>query len=74
MLVYHGISLLVECGAPQCTIQACSLYEVKWILCDGCSVWLHKYCVGLGENDDPSEYFCELCQHNDVAGKEDTSI
>ena len=40
----------------------CSLQNVKWILCDSCSTWLHKYCVGLEEIDDPTEFFCEACK------------
>ena len=58
------IVFLVECGASKCNIQGCSLYEVKWILCDDCSTWLHKYCVGLEENDDPSKFLCEICERN----------
>lgn len=55
---------LVECGASACNIEGCSLYEVQWVQCDGCSTWLHKYCVGLEENDNPSEFICEVCEQD----------
>lgn len=31
------------------------------VLCDGCSVWYHRLCVGLPEEGDEEEWFCSMC-------------
>ena len=31
------------------------------IMCDKCQNWFHFKCIGLDENSNPNEFFCQAC-------------
>lgn len=48
--------------------------EVNWVQCDGCELWFHLLCVGLGKEQvtEEEDYVCHTCSH--TSGKSpDTS-
>ena len=38
--------------------------EVNWVQCDGCELWFHLLCVGLGEDEvsEHEDYVCYQCK------------
>jgi len=34
------------------------------LCCEKCNVWQHGDCVGVAEENEPEEYFCEVCMPN----------
>ncbi|OAP65243.1 hypothetical protein AYL99_01215 [Fonsecaea erecta] len=51
----------------------CGTYEEEedvpraMICCDNCSAWQHNGCMGLPEDYEPAQYFCEQCRPEDHA-------
>ncbi|KIW95960.1 uncharacterized protein Z519_03026 [Cladophialophora bantiana CBS 173.52] len=49
----------------------CGTYEEEedvpraMICCDNCSAWQHNSCMGLPEDYEPPQYFCEQCRPED---------
>ncbi|OAL17852.1 hypothetical protein AYO22_11196 [Fonsecaea multimorphosa] len=49
----------------------CGTYEEEedvpraMICCDTCSAWQHNGCMGLAEDYEPAQYFCEQCRPED---------
>ncbi len=48
-----------ECSATPCRIANSKAKIIKWIKCDKCGHWCHKYCVSIRRT--PPSWFCSLC-------------
>ncbi|CAO3607784.1 unnamed protein product [Cunninghamella blakesleeana] len=49
---------IIRCICENPTID----YGAFMIACDKCGVWYHGSCVGVSENDQVEEWYCQLCQ------------
>ncbi|XP_025106262.1 lysine-specific demethylase 5A-like isoform X3 [Pomacea canaliculata] len=61
-----------DCSATKCLRPVGE--EVNWVQCDGCELWFHLLCVGLGKEQvtEEEDYVCHTCSH--TSGKSpDTS-
>eukprot|EP01083_Nonionella_stella_P023762 65716_1 len=59
---YHidlGHIIWVDCECIKCGAND---NEHLLLLCDGCDVAMHTYCVGLGDHVPDGDFFCETCQ------------
>ena len=43
------------------------------IMCDKCQNWFHFKCIGLDENSNPNEFFCQACTEANKENKENNT-
>jgi hypothetical protein len=58
------IMKLLDCVSKHWMCKTCKVSNPKFsmISCDGCNNWHHHKCLGLDENDDPSDLWkCKTC-------------
>ena len=45
----------------------------RMIMCDNCQNWFHFKCMGLDENSNPNEFYCNACSEDNKENKENNN-